>query len=138
MSQASDASDFRMPTDLERSLFERLLEAEFPGKTELLPMIHALLVKTIDSDGGLELLSQVSGEARVVKQIPVEAEANDEDGITIHALLHVVAGRPVELEIYKDDGSAVKRMPPASDFNLIVLSPKASGTLDLNRQKQNE
>jgi hypothetical protein len=50
----------------------------------------------------------------VVKRIPVEAEAKDDDGFTVHALLHVVGRRPIELEIYKDAGSTVKRMPPAS------------------------
>jgi hypothetical protein len=102
---------------------ERLLEAEFPGRDELAPILRNSLVRTIDKDGGLELRSQVSGEAPVVKRIPVEAEAKDDDGFRVHALLHVVGGRPVELEIYKDDGSTVKRMPPVWTFELIVLPP---------------
>jgi hypothetical protein len=119
-------SDFRKPTDEERSLLERLLEAEFPGRDELAPMVRSILVRTIDEDGGLELRSEVSGEAPVVKRIPVEAEAKDDDGFRVHALLHVVGGKPTELEIYKDDGSRVKRMPPASAFVLIVLPPVPS------------
>jgi hypothetical protein len=119
-------SDFRKPTDDELWLLERLLQAEFPGRDELAPMVRSVLVKTIDEYGGLELRTEVSGEAPVVKRIPVEAEAKDEDGFGIHALLHVVGGRPVELEIYKDDGSIVKRMPPASAFELIVLPPVPS------------
>ena len=124
--RANVDSGFRKPTNLERSLLERLLEAEFPGRDELAPMVRNLLVRTIDEEGGLELRSEVGGEAPVVKRIPVEAEAKDEDGFRVHALLHVVKGRPVELEIYKDDGSAVKRMPPASAFELIVLPPAPS------------
>jgi hypothetical protein len=123
---SSVESDFRKPTDVERSLLERLLEAEFPGRDELAPMVRNLLVRTIDEEGGLEVRSNVSGEAPVVKRIPVEAEARDADGFRVHALLHVVSGRPVELEIYKDDGSAVKRMPPALAFELIVLPPAPS------------
>lgn len=119
-------SDFRKPTDEERSLLERLLEAEFPGRDELAPMVRNVLVRTIDEHGGLELRSEVSGEAPVVKRIPVEGEAKDDDGFRVHTLLHVVGGRPVELEIYKDDGSTVKRMPPASAFELIVLPPVPS------------
>jgi hypothetical protein len=99
-----------------------LLEAEFPGRDELAPMLRLVLVRTIDEDGGLELQSQIEGKAPVVKRVPVEAEARDEDGFTIHALLHVVDGRPIELEIYKDGGS-VKQMPSASAFELIVLPP---------------
>jgi hypothetical protein len=126
--RSSVESDFRKPTDVERSLLERLLEAEFPGRDELAPMVRNLLVKTIDEDGGLELRSEINGEAPVVKRVPVEAEARDDDGFRVHALLHVVGGRPVELEIYKDDGSTVKRMPPASAFELIVLPPMPSKT----------
>ena len=116
-------SPFRKPTDAERSLLDRLLEAQFPGRDELAPMLRNVLVRTIDDDGGLELRTEGGGEAPVVKRIPVEAEAKDDDGYTVHALLHVVSGRPAELEIYKDDGSTVKRMPPASAFKLIVLPP---------------
>jgi hypothetical protein len=124
--QLNVESDFRKPTDEERSLLERLLEAEFPGRDELAPMVRNILARTIDEDGGLELRSEVSGEAPVVKRIPVEAEAKDDDGFRVHVLLHVVGGRPTELEIYKDDGSRVKRMPPASAFELIVLPPVPS------------
>jgi len=37
--------------------------------------------------------------------------------------LHVKDGQPAELEIFKDDGSPVKRMPSPSAFELIVLPP---------------
>ncbi len=116
-------SDFRKPTDAERSLLERLLEAEFPGRDELAPMIRSILVRTIDEDGGLELRSQIDGKASVVKRVPVEAEAKDEDGVVIHMRLHVVDGRPVELEFFREDGATLKRMPPPSALELIVLPP---------------
>jgi hypothetical protein len=76
-------------------------------------------VKTIDECGSLELLTDVN--AHVVKRIPVEGEAEDKDGVAIHVLLHVVNGRPIELDIFKNDGSPVKEMPPASAFGLEVL-----------------
>jgi hypothetical protein len=116
-------STFRKPTDEERSLLERLLEAEFPGREELAPMVRNILVRTIDEDGGLELRSQVEGQSRVVKRVPVEAAAEDEDGVVIHVLLHVVDGRPVELEFFREDGATVKRMPSPSALDLIVLPP---------------
>ncbi len=114
---------FRKPTEMEQTLLQRLLEAEFPGKNQLAPMIRNVLVRIIDEAGSLELQSQVDGLAPVVKRIPVEAEAKDQDGLTIHVLLHVVAGRPVELEIFKDDSSRVKHMPNSSAFELTVLPP---------------
>jgi hypothetical protein len=117
-----DRSEFRKPTDQEEALLNRLLEPAFPGREELIPMIRSVQVKTIDEDGGLALQSQIDGTAPVVKRIPVEAEAKDDDGFTIHALLHVVEGRPVELEIYKDTGRVTK-LPPASAFEVFVLPP---------------
>jgi hypothetical protein len=117
------ANDLREPTEVERLLFERLLEASFPGKDELAPLLRRVLVKTIDEDGGLELHSRIEGKASVNKRIPVEAEGKDEDGATIHMLLHVVDGRPVELEFYRFPLGAVKKLPPPSSFELIVLPP---------------
>jgi hypothetical protein len=116
-------SDFRTPTDEEQSLLERLLEADFPGRDELAPMVRDLLVRTIDEDGGLELRSQVEGKSPVVKRVPVEAETKDEDGVVIHMLLHVLDGRPVELEVFREDGATVRRMPSPSALELIVLPP---------------
>jgi len=123
---------FRRPNDAEKSLLERLLEADFPARNELAPMLSELLVRTIDDDGSLELQSQISGAAAVVKRIPVEAEAMDEDQIVIHVLLHTKDGRPSELEIFREDGSPVRQMPPASKFELIVLPPIPSPRRELN------
>jgi len=119
----SPETEFSKPTDEERALLDRLLEAEFPGRDELAPLLHQLLVKSIDDDGGLELQSKIEGKASVVKRIPVEAESTDKDGAVIHMLLHVVDGRPVELEFYRDGIGTIKTMPPPSTFELIVLPP---------------
>ena len=114
---------FRPPTVWETEVFARLLESEFPARRELAPLLSQIEVRTLDEVGTLELRSRVSGKAPVLKRIPVECEAKDEDGYVIHVLLHVVDGRPDELELYKDDGSSVSRMPPASSFELVVLPP---------------
>lgn len=115
--------EFREPTEAERLLLRRLLDADFPGRDELAPLLRRVLVRTIDEDGGLELRSQAEGKAPVAKRVPVEAEARDEDGIVIHMLLHVVEGRPAELEFFREDGASVRKMPPPSAFDLIVLPP---------------
>ncbi len=119
----SDKEPFRQPTPSERQLLDHLLEAEFPGRDELVQMFRDLEVRPVDEDGCLELRSRVTGRARVVKQIPVEAQAKDQDGVKIHLLLHVKDGRPIELEVFKEDNSPIKRMPLAGAFELIVLPP---------------
>jgi hypothetical protein len=119
----NNQTELREPTAAERALLDRLLEADFPGRAELAALLRSVLVRTVDEDGGLELKSQVEGAATVVKRVPVEAEGKDEDGVTIHMLLHVVRGRPVELEFFKEDSSTVKRVPSPSAFELIVLPP---------------
>jgi hypothetical protein len=114
---------FREPTPPERALLDRLLEADFPGKEGLHSLLRKVLVRAIDEDGSLEIKSLNEGRALVIKEIPVEAEAQSDDGIRMHALLHVVEGRPVELELYREDGARINRIPPASAFELIVLPP---------------
>src|SRR5580704_1786823 len=94
---------FRKPTGKEQALLNRLLEAEFPGRTELAPMLRRLQVRIVDDDGGLELQSQVEWKAPVVQRVPIEAEGKDEDGVVVHMALHVVEGRPVTLEFYRED-----------------------------------
>jgi hypothetical protein len=114
---------FRKPSEKEQALLNRLLEAGFPGRDELVPLLREVLVRTIDDNGGLELLSQIDGSAPVVKRVPVEAEAKDDDGAVIHMLLHIVEGRPAELEFYRDGVGNVQTMPQPSAFELIVLPP---------------
>ena len=60
-------------------------------------------------------------QATVLKRIPVEASGKDQDGVQIHVLLHVLDGAAKELEIYKDDGSPILRMPNPREMQLLVL-----------------
>lgn len=119
-------SCFRLPTPSERALLRRLLEADFPGRDAIEGLLNHVEVRTIDHLGSLDLRSHAAGKAKVVKRVPVEAEAEDLDGCLIHVLLHVVDGRPAELEIFKDDGTSVSRMPEPSSFELMVLPPAPS------------
>ena len=75
-----------------------------------------------DAGGSLELrLTCPAAEATVVSRIPVEAEGFDSDGCCIHFLLRVVDGRVAELEIYKDDGTRMKRFPRPEDLTVTVF-----------------
>ncbi len=113
---------FRNPTAMETELMQRLLAAEFVGKEEIAKQLENARVRVIDEEGSLEFQpSSVADTARVNKRIPVEAEGVDEDGIHVHFLLHVVKGFVKELEVYKDDGSPIKRIPSPGDLEVIVL-----------------
>lgn len=119
----NDQTEFREPTTVERALLDRLLEADFPGRGDVAALLRTVLVRAVDDDGGLELKSKIEGKAPVLQRVPVEAEGKDEDGVIIHMLLHVADGRPVELEFFREDSGTVKRVPPPSEFKLIVLPP---------------
>lgn len=113
---------FREPTPTEIEVIQRLLAADFPGKEEIAKQLAGSRVRIIDDEGSLELeLSDRARSATVEKRIPVEADAVDEDGVHIHFLLHVVKGFAKELEVYKDDGTPIRRMPSADDLEVIVL-----------------
>jgi hypothetical protein len=114
---------FRAQTDAERALISRLLEPSFPGRDEIRTILQNAQVRSIDEQGSMKFESEVVGRVNGVKPVPVEAEAKDTDGLVIHVLLHMVHGRPDELEIYKDDSSTIQRMPRAEEFDLIVLPP---------------
>jgi hypothetical protein len=114
---------FRPPTAAEAEVIQRLVQADFPGKKEIADQLNRYRVRRIDDEGSLALeLSSDAPAAKVVeKRIPVEAEAPDADGISVRFLLHVIHGVAAELEIYKDDGTPIRRMPRANELNVILL-----------------
>lgn len=115
-------SGFRPPTEAETAWLHRLLTAEFTGRDEIAKQLHELQVRVIDDDGSLELKPTKDAPVATVKQsIPVEAEGRDEDGVPVYLLLFVENGYIKELEIYKADGSPIRRMPSASEFETMVL-----------------
>ena len=109
----------RHPTNDERSILERLLEGDFPGRDELHEQIESCLVEPIDDHGSLRFLVGTDVRAPVKSRIPTEGETEDEDGVTIHVLLHVVEGQVNELEVYKDDSSKLLRKPNPSRLRLF-------------------
>jgi hypothetical protein len=118
-------SHFRDATSEEKKLIHRLLEAQFPGKSEVARQLGDCRVRKIDNDGSLEIEVQAGHDpAPTTKRVPIEAEGKDEDGVGVHVLLHVVEGMVKEVEIYKDDGSPVRRIPGPRDLTLILLPPE--------------
>jgi hypothetical protein len=110
---------FRSPTVSELSLLKKLLEKEFPGRDSLWGQLEGLLVKTIDKEGSLSLqVTSLAPLAEVETRVVSEGHYSDDDeicceGPQVNVLLHVVKGKLAEIEIYKDDGSPIKRAPSA-------------------------
>lgn len=102
-------------------IIERLLEVDFPGRDVILEQINNSVVTEIDENGSLEFDVKIKTKANVKRRIPIEAEYEDADGITIHLLLHVVDGIVKELEIYKDDTSTTIKMPEVKNLRLLNL-----------------
>jgi hypothetical protein len=116
-----ESGSHRRMTDWERRLILRLLEPDFPGRDSLRDQIEQTLVLAIDENGSLDLEYGGATLAAVEKRVPTEGEASDRDGMTIHYLLHVVAGKVKELEVYRDDSSVVLQRPEPEDVQVMVL-----------------
>jgi hypothetical protein len=112
---------FRAPSQTERGILSRLIEADFPGRDQLEEQLANAIVRSIDEDGSLEIKADSGPSANVIKRVPVEAEAADSDGVPIQYLLHVVDGRAIELDVWKGDGTPIKRPPEPKDLRVIVL-----------------
>ena len=110
---------FRKLTDIERRIVDRLLAEDFPGREAILKQINQSVVKQLDEDGSLEFDVGMSPIAVSKFRIPVEGATEDVDGIPIHILLHVIDGRIKELEVYKEDSSAVIKMPDPEQLRLF-------------------
>jgi len=102
-------------------MLTRLLNASFPGQQELKSQVLDSRFRVIDGNQSLEIFPTSSIAAPVAKRIPVEAYAADEDGMQIQLLLFTRQGLAYMLEVLRGDGEQVKRLPPASAFNVTVL-----------------
>ena len=107
-----DFAKFRPLTQQETEILRVLLGTQFPGQPELIEQLAYVSAHQIDSDGSLEFGPIDGPRARVVRRIPVEAEEEDQDGVTIHVLLHVLDGLMRELEVYREDSAPVISLEP--------------------------
>ncbi|HEY8470574.1 MAG TPA: hypothetical protein VIL18_13070 [Longimicrobiales bacterium] len=106
----------------ERALVEKLLQRDFQGRDALRAQIESALVAWTEENGSPVMSFTVDDKApraEVELRVPLEAEgvAEDEDGVTIHLLLHVVDGFLRELELFREDGEPIKRMPTADSVH---------------------
>lgn len=111
---------FRPLTANESGILAPLLKAEFPGQVQLAQQAARISARPLDADGSLEFAQSDGPLAPVVRRIPVEAEAEDQDGVMIHVLLHVVDGQLKELEVYREDSAPVMKLDPGR-LRVLVL-----------------
>ena len=114
-------ADARDPSSLESHLLYRLLNHSFSGADRLRRSLVGLQVAQLDKNGSIKLLPSDPEVYSIESRVPVEGEAFDDDGVTIHVLLHVVSGRLSELEIYKEDGSDLQNPDRLRDMKVQSL-----------------
>jgi hypothetical protein len=113
---------YRSPSAIELALLKKLLERDFPGRDKLLGQFDGLSVKTIDKEGSLSIqVNPLASPAEAKSRVVSEAYYCDEDEISgegpkVNVLLHVMEGKLTEIEIYKDDGSPIKKGPSAENL----------------------
>jgi uncharacterized protein DUF6984 len=108
-------------TSHETAILRTLLNADFPGSAALLGQLPSATVVPLDQAGSLRFEVGHSATADVVRRIPVEAETDDADGMTVHLLLHVVGGVIDELEIYREDSKPLQGTIRPGSLRILVL-----------------
>jgi hypothetical protein len=106
-------------TNYEKQLVIKLLEA-LPSGAQYSVQLDSVLVSPWAGDSSLKFeFRETVGSVDNEIGIPVEGEFKDVDGVPIHVLLHVKDGKLHILEIYKENGSEVVRMPPAAGLEVV-------------------
>jgi hypothetical protein len=108
----------------EKDLVANLLKNDFPGRDGIANQILNAKVRMLDIDV-LEFRVDTDQKVDVIHRVPVEAYCKDADGISIHALLHVTGGVVQEIEFFKDDNSAILKMPKGKDFRHVLFQTRA-------------
>lgn len=116
---ATQITHLRRLSDYEKRLLKRLLSNHFAGRDAIAEQIEHAFVRQLDGHGCLEFEVDPVPPAFAQFRVPVEGEFEDEDGITIHVLLHIVNHRVQSLEIFKEDGSDVQRLPEPTELRLF-------------------
>jgi hypothetical protein len=121
MTDQNNNQTFNKLSPWHREILSRLLDTPFPGQHELAAQVRNSRFRIIDKNQSLEILPSSSVATSVVKTVPVEASAPDEDSVPIQVLLFTRHGLAYMLEILRADGEQIKRLPLASAFDIIVL-----------------
>jgi len=112
-------------TSDEAGILNRLLSVSFQGQEALLRQAQSVRVSEECKDcRSIKLAVErlPSNVAVVQRRIPIEAEAVDRGGVTIHVLLHVVHGFIDEIEIYREDLQQIAELPKPNSLVLLNLN----------------
>jgi hypothetical protein len=115
---------FRPIAAAEKAILDRLLEANFPGRDELVGQVTGLQAKCVDAQGSLRLSPTTGVAAPISRGVAVEGKYADADtkgeaGAHVNILLHVADGKLSMIEIFKDDGSAILKAPNPTELRLF-------------------
>ena len=115
--------EWRAATASEEAILRKILLADV-STSALLAQLKDAKVATIDEYGSLTI-SPINATpdrmlARMVK-LPAEAQAPDVDGIDVHFLIFEQGGWLSELQIYKDDGTPIRRAFSPDQLEVLVL-----------------
>ena len=120
----SELRKFSELSEWHQNLLHRLLDADFPGRPQLVDQLTSAEFRVVDNNGSLSISpTNKIPAADLKKRIPVEAYADDCDEIPVHALLFTSQGFAYLLELLRGDGNPIKRMPPVDSFEIMVLAP---------------
>lgn len=117
----SSEISYREVTPTERLLLNRLIFLRPLKGDQPAVEVEQYRVRVLDEQGSLKFAHNFDFKQLEQRKFPVEAQVQDVDGIWIHALLFTVGDKVDELEIYKDDGSAIIRMPQPHEWEILEL-----------------
>jgi hypothetical protein len=122
MPRMQSTGDEQAPLDEHtKRIFGALMAVPFPGRGQIARQVAVARCRKIDAEGSLALRATDAPWADVVRRIPVEAEVEDLDGVTIHVLLHVIDGYIDELEIFREDSAALQAPIRPEALRVVVL-----------------
>jgi hypothetical protein len=99
---------FRPPSAYEQRLFDRLLEAPFPGRDELAVQLSRCEVREVDKNGSLEFrVAPAEPLAPVIDLIPVMGEVEDIDAELLYIQLFVRKGLLSLLDVTRVTGGVL-------------------------------
>jgi len=125
--EAGANQSWRLPTDYERSILDRLLEVDFPGRPAVAAEARDCRVRQMDRCGCIEFQSgaESDGELAIVAE---GSGPRDEHGAPIEVMLTLRAGHLLWLEFHRYGGPSDFR-PPARAFEVVPWGSAPRSTI---------
>lgn len=107
--------EFRGLRDVELRILERMMQVPIPQSAVLREQIAAAKVRPLDESGSLEFklcrscLPAQAADGPILTALQPDEDTVENFGPYINYILFVKDGLVTELQIYKDDGSQIKK-----------------------------